>query len=140
MLRFDSLNIKNCISFSPSAVSVLLHPSTGDEEHKRFVCLTLLIHLPPEVLAFILNFCGCTAVLKTCPLIQWVHDAARLKVILTHFWFGCVFNKLHGPLGGGLYYTLSVARSDKYCYAPLDELVIQCKVKITLLPSPPVLD
>lgn len=36
-------------SFRPTAVSVLLHPSTGDEEDKRFVCLTLLIHLPKKV-------------------------------------------------------------------------------------------
>lgn len=34
----------------PTAVSVLLHPSTGDEEDKRFVCLTLLIHLPKKYL------------------------------------------------------------------------------------------
>ncbi|KAL9981644.1 hypothetical protein ACROYT_G010376 [Oculina patagonica] len=32
----------------PIAVSVLLHPSTGDEEHKRFVCLTLVIDLPDK--------------------------------------------------------------------------------------------
>lgn len=36
-------------SFRPTAVSVLLHPSTGDEEDKRFVCLTLLVHLPKKV-------------------------------------------------------------------------------------------
>ena len=40
-------------SFRPTAVSVLLHPSTGDEEDKRFVCLTLLIHLPKKVCNFI---------------------------------------------------------------------------------------
>ncbi|KAJ7387382.1 hypothetical protein OS493_004376 [Desmophyllum pertusum] len=32
----------------PFAVSVLLHPSTGDEEDKRFVCLTLVIDLPEK--------------------------------------------------------------------------------------------
>ena len=35
--------------FRPAAVSVLLHPSTGDEEDKRFVCLTLVISLPQKV-------------------------------------------------------------------------------------------
>ena len=47
---FCHLNIILCISFSPTTVSVVLHPSTGDDEHKRFVCLTLVIHLPPKVL------------------------------------------------------------------------------------------
>ena len=37
------------ISFRLTAVSVLLHPSTGDEEDKRFVCLTLVIYLPDKV-------------------------------------------------------------------------------------------
>ena len=38
-----------CLSSRPIAVSVQLHPSTGDEEDKRFVCLTLVIHLPDKV-------------------------------------------------------------------------------------------
>lgn len=47
---FCHLNIILYVSFSPTTVSVMLHPSTGDDEHKRFVCLTLVIHLPPKVL------------------------------------------------------------------------------------------
>lgn len=47
---FYHLNIILYVSFSPTTVSVVLHPSTGDDEHKRFVCLTLVIHLPPKVL------------------------------------------------------------------------------------------
>lgn len=47
---FCHLNIILYVSFSPTIVSVVLHPSTGDDEHKRFVCLTLVIHLPPKVL------------------------------------------------------------------------------------------
>ena len=47
---FCHLNIILYFSFSPTAVSVVLHPSTGDDEHKRFVCLTLVIHLPLKVL------------------------------------------------------------------------------------------
>ena len=47
---FCHLNIILYFFFSPATVSVVLHPSTGDDEHKRFVCLTLVIHLPPKVL------------------------------------------------------------------------------------------
>lgn len=32
----------------PTSVSVSLHPSTADEEHKRFVCLTLVLVLPQK--------------------------------------------------------------------------------------------
>ncbi|EDO48131.1 predicted protein [Nematostella vectensis] len=32
----------------PSSVSLLLHPSTGDEGDKQYVCLSLLLSLPLE--------------------------------------------------------------------------------------------
>jgi len=48
-------NVCNIICFSETQLQITLHPSTGDVDEKKFVCLTLVSQISKAVSLFMLS-------------------------------------------------------------------------------------